>query len=71
MKLFVGNLPFSVDESVVRELFDQHYTVMSFNMINDRETGRPRGFGFIEMSVYRDVRFSRCPMVMRRTQSRH
>ena len=51
MKLFVGNLPFSVDESQVRELFEQHGTVLSFNMINDRETGRPRGFGFIEMST--------------------
>jgi hypothetical protein len=50
MKLFVGNLPFSVDESQVREMFEEHGTVNSFNMINDRETGRPRGFGFVEMS---------------------
>lgn len=50
MKMFVGNLPFSVDESTIRAMFEEHGTVQSFNMINDRETGRPRGFGFIEMS---------------------
>ena len=50
MKLFVGNLPFSAEESAVRELFAQYGTVQSFAMINDRETGRPRGFGFVEMS---------------------
>ena len=50
MKLFVGNLPFSADEASVRELFTQYGTVESFALINDRETGRPRGFGFVEMS---------------------
>ncbi len=49
-KIFVGNLPFSATESDVRALFEQHGTVESLAMINDRETGRPRGFGFIEMS---------------------
>jgi RNA recognition motif-containing protein len=49
-KLFVGNLPFSASESDVRALFEQHGTIESLAMINDRETGRPRGFGFIEMS---------------------
>lgn len=49
-KLFVGNLPFSASESDIRALFEQHGKVESFAMINDRETGRPRGFGFIEMS---------------------
>jgi RNA recognition motif-containing protein len=49
-KLFVGNLPFSANESDVRALFEQHGKVDSFAMINDRETGRPRGFGFVEMS---------------------
>jgi RNA recognition motif-containing protein len=49
-KLFVGNLPFSASESDIRALFEQHGNVESFAMINDRETGRPRGFGFIEMS---------------------
>jgi len=49
-KLFVGNLPFSATEQSVRALFEQHGTIESIALINDRETGRPRGFGFIEMS---------------------
>ena len=48
-KIYVGNLPFSADESQVRELFAAHGTVESVALINDRETGRPRGFGFVEM----------------------
>lgn len=48
-KLFVGNLPFSADESGVRALFEQHGSVNSVAIIMDRETGRPRGFGFVEM----------------------
>ena len=48
-KLFVGNLPFSATDAEVRELFEQHGTVHSVALINDRETGRPRGFGFVEM----------------------
>jgi RNA recognition motif-containing protein len=49
-KLFVGNLPFSATEESVRALFAPHGTIDSLALINDRETGRPRGFGFIEMS---------------------
>jgi RNA recognition motif-containing protein len=49
-KLFVGNLPFSATEDSVRTLFASHGTIESLALINDRETGRPRGFGFIEMS---------------------
>lgn len=48
-KIYVGNLPFSADEGQVRSLFEQHGTVESVALINDRETGRPRGFGFVEM----------------------
>ena len=48
-KLYVGNLPFSATEDDVKELFGQHGTVHSVALINDRETGRPRGFGFIEV----------------------
>jgi len=48
-KLYVGNLPFSATEDEVRDLFAQHGTVVSVNLINDRDTGRPRGFGFVEM----------------------
>ena len=49
-KLYVGNLPFSATDSEVEALFAQHGTVSSVALINDRETGRPRGFGFVEMS---------------------
>ena len=48
-KLYVGNLPFTATEDEVRDLFAQHGTVHSVALINDRETGRPRGFGFVEM----------------------
>ncbi len=48
-KLYVGNLPFSATEDDVTELFSQHGTVHSVALINDRETGRPRGFGFVEI----------------------
>ena len=48
-KIYVGNLPFSADEAAVRALFEQHGTVESVSLINDRDTGRPRGFGFVEM----------------------
>jgi RNA recognition motif-containing protein len=48
-KLYVGNLPFSATDDEVNELFSQHGTVHSVALINDRETGRPRGFGFVEM----------------------
>ncbi len=50
-KLFVGNLPFSATQDEVRDLFAQHGDVASVQLINDRETGRPRGFGFVEMDA--------------------
>src|SRR5256885_10146303 len=49
-KICVGNLPFSATESEVRDMFSQHGTVESVSLITDRDTGRPRGFGFVEMS---------------------
>ncbi|HTW73595.1 MAG TPA: RNA-binding protein [Steroidobacteraceae bacterium] len=49
-KIYVGNLPFSATEADVRALFSQHGTVESVTLPTDRETGRPRGFGFVEMS---------------------
>ena len=49
-KLFVGNLPFTATEESVRALFAPHGTVETLALINDRDTGRPRGFGFVEMS---------------------
>ncbi len=46
----MGNLPFDATEEAVRALFSAHGTVEKISLINDRETGRPRGFGFVEMS---------------------
>ena len=48
-KLYVGNLPFSVTEADLRQLFEEYGTVESVNVITDRDTGRPRGFAFVEM----------------------
>ncbi len=48
-KIFVGNLPFAATEDEVQELFSTHGEVLSVNLMKDRETGRPRGFGFVEM----------------------
>jgi RNA recognition motif-containing protein len=48
-KLYVGNLPFSTTEDEVRELFEEFGAIESLAMINDRDTGRFRGFCFIEM----------------------
>jgi hypothetical protein len=48
-KIYVGNLPFSATEEQVRTLFGTHGAVQSVSLINDRETGRPRGFGFVEI----------------------
>ena len=49
-KLYVGNLPFTATEDTVRTLFAVHGTVEKISLISDRDTGRPRGFGFVEMS---------------------
>jgi RNA recognition motif-containing protein len=49
MKIYVGNMPFSMDEGQLRSLFAEFGEVDSVNVITDRETGRPRGFGFVEM----------------------
>ena len=49
-KLYVGNLPFTATEDAVRNLFSPHGTIEKLALINDRDTGQPRGFGFIEMS---------------------
>jgi cold-inducible RNA-binding protein len=48
-KLYVGNLPFSATEDSLRALFAEHGSVDKVALVNDRETGRPRGFGFVEM----------------------
>ena len=48
-KIYIGNLPFSSTEDELRAVFERHGQVSSVNVITDRETGRPRGFAFVEM----------------------
>ena len=50
MKIYVGNLSYETTETELRQAFSQHGEVMSVALINDRDTGRPRGFGFVEMT---------------------
>jgi RNA recognition motif-containing protein len=49
MNIYVGNLPFSSTEEDVRQAFEEYGEVSAVRLISDRETGRPRGFGFVEM----------------------
>src|SRR5438270_6528938 len=49
-KLYVGNLSYNVDSSELEQLFGQHGQVVSAQIINDRDTGRSKGFGFVEMA---------------------
>jgi RNA recognition motif-containing protein len=49
-KLFVGNLAFSVNDAALETMFSSHGTVTSAKVITDRDTGRSKGFGFVEMS---------------------
>ncbi|CAN5668409.1 RNA-binding protein [soil metagenome] len=49
MNLYVGNLNFDTDENALRQLFSEYGTVTSARIITDRDTGRSRGFGFVEM----------------------
>ena len=50
MKLYVGNMSFDTSEDDLRKAFEVHGTIDSVTIISDRDTGRPKGFGFIEMS---------------------
>lgn len=47
--IYVGNLPFTATDDEVRSLFSKHGTVHTVKLVNDRDTGRPRGFAFVEM----------------------
>ncbi len=49
-RLYVGNIPFTAGEDELRELFGQFGTIQSVYIVNDRATGRPRGFAFVEMA---------------------
>ena len=57
-KIYVGNLPFSASEEELEEMFAQFGEVTSVKLITDRETGRPRGFGFVEMEDGADAAIS-------------
>jgi RNA recognition motif-containing protein len=50
-KLYVGNLPFSTTDEQLRDMFEQHGRTQSVNVIVDRETGRSRGFAFVEFET--------------------
>jgi RNA recognition motif-containing protein len=50
MNIFVGSLPFKIQEADLKELFEAYGEVNSVKIINDRETGRSKGFGFVEMA---------------------
>ena len=50
ISLYVGNLPYSTDQNSLQDLFAPFGEVLSANVISDRETGRSRGFGFVEMN---------------------
>ena len=49
--IYVGNLPWSADDAALSELFSRHGEVISARVITDRDTGRSRGFGFVEMET--------------------
>jgi cold-inducible RNA-binding protein len=48
-KLFVGNLPWTVNDDALKTAFEAHGEVITAKVVNDRQTGRSRGFGFVEM----------------------
>ena len=54
-KLFVGSLPWSVNDDELKETFEKHGTVVSAKVITDRDTRRSRGFGFVEMESSSDA----------------
>jgi len=55
MDIYVGNLPYDIDEQTVLDAFAAYGSVARINMINDRETGRPKGFGFVTMDDWKEA----------------
>ncbi len=55
-KLYVGNLSYNTTEEDLRELFASYGKIESLNIISDRDSGRPKGFGFVEMSTDEEAR---------------
>ena len=56
MRIYVGNLPYSATDDSLRQTFEQHGSIVSANVIMDRDTDRSRGFGFVEFSSDDDGR---------------
>lgn len=56
MRIYVGNMPFSMTDEQLRELFEPYGKVENVDVITDRETGRPRGFAFVEMPEELDAK---------------
>ena len=54
-KLFVGSLPWSVDDQTLKETFEKHGNIVSAKVVTDRSSGRSRGFGFVEMESSEDA----------------
>ena len=54
-RIYVGNLPFSASSDDVQTLFEQYGSVTEVHLVTDRQTGQPRGFGFVEMEVDEDA----------------
>jgi hypothetical protein len=69
-KLYVGNLNFQTQESELREHFAEFGTVVSANIVNDRDTGRSRGFGFVEMTTEEEARSAESAMNGREVDGR-
>ncbi len=55
MDIYVGNLPYDIDEQVVIDAFAEYGSVARIKMISDRETGRPKGFGFVTMDDWKEA----------------
>lgn len=56
VKLFVGNLPYSLNSDTLKQVFEKVGEVADANVVTDRETGRSRGFGFVEMKTEEDAK---------------
>jgi RNA recognition motif-containing protein len=56
MEIFVSNIPFNAEAKDIRQLFETYGAVERINLITDRETGRSRGFGFVEMPNVEEAR---------------
>jgi RNA recognition motif-containing protein len=69
-KLYVGNLSYEVDNAALEELFSAHGTVESANVIQDRDTGRSKGFGFVEMSSDEEAQAASAALDGQETQGR-